>query len=464
MAAAVTGYKISGGTDLNNVFASYESGPQAAVTGYKISGGADLNTVFAPYVSGPQALATGYNSSFGDLNQAFARLKQWSQVGGGTGGGFNKLSGSCRTLAFDSLGNLYAGGAFTTANGSTTACNNIAKLAVGATAWTPVGSGINSTVYIIAIDISNNIYAGGGFTTANGENNTQCNRIAKLVGTEWTPVGTGTGGGFSGIVYGLACDSSKNVYAGGDFLNANGVSRNRIAKLQVDTTVWEAVGNGAGGGFNNVVGYIAIDSSNNVYAGGHFTTANGASTTACNRIAKLVSSAWEPVGTGTGGGFNDFVYGLACDSSNNVYACGGFTGANGTNNTSCNRIAKFSSTVGTTAWAQVGSGAGGGFNGIVYGVACDLSNNVYALGGFTGANKSGPSTIPCNRIAKFPVGTTDWAQVGGGVGSGVGGGFNQANGLHAAVDSSGNIYACGSFTTANTTSGSFTCNYVAKCS
>jgi hypothetical protein len=463
MASAVTGYKISGGIDLNNVFASYESGPQAAVTGYKISGGADLNTVFAPYVSGPQALATGYNSSFGDLNQAFARLKQWEKVGGGATGGFN--SGSCRTLAFDSSGNLYAGGAFTTANGeNNTSCNNIAKLAVGATAWTPVGSGINGTVYIIAIDISNNIYAGGGFTGANGGNNTPCNNIAKFPvgGTAWEKVGSGTGGGVNNFVYGLKFNTNGDLYAGGSFNSANVVTCNAIAKLPFNTSAWEKVGSGTGGGFDNVVGYIAIDSLNNVYAGGYFSNAYNASTTACNRIAKLVGTAWTPVGSGTGGGFNDFVYGLACDSSNNVYAGGGFTGANG-GTTSCNRIAKFSSTVGTTAWAQVGSGAGGGFNGIVYGVACDVSNNVYALGGFTGANKSGPSTIPCNRIAKFPVGTTDWAQVGGGVGSGVGGGFNQANGLHAAVDSSGNIYACGSFTTANTTSGAFTCNRIAKC-
>ena len=84
-------------------------------------------------------------------------------------------------------GNVYAGGAFTTAGG--TEAINVAKW--DGSHWSALGSGTNDAIYALAMDRSGNaVYAGGRFTTAGG---TSANRIAKWndttsdVGRAWAP-------------------------------------------------------------------------------------------------------------------------------------------------------------------------------------------------------------------------------------------------------------------------------------
>ena len=87
------------------------------------------------------------------------------------------LNGSVRALAFDSSGNLYAGGDFTTAGG--VAANGIAQW--DGSSWSALGSGLGNAVRALAVDSSGNLYAGGAFTTAGG---VTANRIVKWVGFE----------------------------------------------------------------------------------------------------------------------------------------------------------------------------------------------------------------------------------------------------------------------------------------
>ena len=90
-------------------------------------------------------------------------------------------------------------------------------------------------------------------------------------------------------VYALAFDASGNLYAGGCFTTAGGVSANRIAKW--DGSSWSALGSG----MNDSVYALAVDASGNLYAGGYFTTAGGVS---ANRIAKWNGSSWSALGSG----------------------------------------------------------------------------------------------------------------------------------------------------------------------
>ena len=87
----------------------------------------------------------------------------------------------------------------------------------------------------------------------------------------------------NGTVYALAVDGSGNLYAGGDFTNAGGASANRIAKWNGFS--WSALGSGV----DDVVEALAVDGSGDVYAGGRFATAGGV---AANRIAKWDGSSW----------------------------------------------------------------------------------------------------------------------------------------------------------------------------
>jgi hypothetical protein len=349
------------------------------------------------------------------LTQKLAKLTGWSQVGGGTNGPVN-------ALAVDSAGNLYVGGNYITAGGVTVTCNFIAKYSTTGD-WSALGTGTkgtNGTVNALAFDSADNLYVGGTFTTAGG---VTCNNIAKYSTTgDWSALGTGTKG-TNGTVKTIAVDSSDNLYAGGEFTTAGGNSCNYIAKYTT-TGGWTAL---SGGGTNNYVLVIAVDSADNLYVGGHFTTAGGVT---CNRIAKYsTTGSWSTLG-----GTNSYVYAIAIDSADNLYVGGQFTTAGGV---SYNRIAKYST---TGSWSALGTGT----NHIIRAITVDSTDNLYVGGIFTDAGD-----VTCNYIAKYTTSTTTWSALGRGTASHV---------YALAVDSTGNLYAGGGFTTA----GGVSCKYVAK--
>jgi hypothetical protein len=148
----------------------------------------------------------------------------------------------------------------------------------------------------------------------------------------------------SAPVYALALDDSNNlIYAGGTFTTVNGATtRNRIAALGTSdgiVTAWDA-------NVNNTVRTIALDAANGIlYAGGDFTAVNGATTR--NRLAAIststgTASAWNP-------NMNNVVYAIALDGGGLLYADGQFTSVNGS--TTRNRAAALSTSTATaTSW------------------------------------------------------------------------------------------------------------------
>src|SRR5205823_4896576 len=145
-------------------------------------------------------------------------------------------------------------------------------------------------VYAIAINGSD-VYAGGLFTTAGG---VSANYIAKWDGITWSALGSG----MNGLVYAIAI-SGSNVYAGGSFTTAGGVSANYIARwdgIAWFGRTWSSVirSSACTTGMNATVYAIAISGSD-VYAGGSFTTAGGVP---ANHIARWDGSAWSALGSG----------------------------------------------------------------------------------------------------------------------------------------------------------------------
>ncbi|MDM8540808.1 choice-of-anchor D domain-containing protein [Desulfococcaceae bacterium HSG9] len=112
------------------------------------------------------------------------------------------MNGWVYALAFDSDGNLYAGGRFTNAGGVADA-DYIAKL--DGSDWSAVGKGMDNSVTALAFDSAGNLYAngaGGGSTSI----------ITKWDGSAWSAVGNS---GTFPMVYVLAFDSDSNPYMGG---------------------------------------------------------------------------------------------------------------------------------------------------------------------------------------------------------------------------------------------------------
>jgi hypothetical protein len=344
---------------------------------------------------------------------------EWSPLGSG-------ISGSVSTLAIDGSGNLYAGGNFTTAGGVT--ANYIAQW--NGSAWNPLGSGMNSGVSALVVDGSGNLYAGGMFTLAGG---IAANNIAKWNGSAWSPLGSGMNGGPICILYALTIDGSGNLYAGGMFTSAGGIATNNIARW--NGSAWSPLGSGTSGGEPfSYIHNLVLDGSGNIYAGGEFTEAGGI---AASRIAKWNGSAWSPIGNETDGA----ILALAVDGSGNLYAGGRFTQAGGI---AANYVAKWNGSV----WSPLGSGMSGGEETNVFALAVDNAGNLYAGGQFT---KVGG--IDANCIAKWNGST--WSALGSGM-SGGGEGISSVTAL--TIDGLGNLYAGGDFTTA----GGVVANNIAK--
>ena len=89
----------------------------------------------------------------------------------------------------------------------------------------------------------------------------------------------------NGSVWALAV-SGSDLYAGGSFNTAGGVSSSRIAKW--DGSSWSSLGSGV----DNTVSALAVSGSD-IYAGGIFTTAGGVSS---RYVAKWDGSSWSSLG------------------------------------------------------------------------------------------------------------------------------------------------------------------------
>jgi hypothetical protein len=138
--------------------------------------------------------------------------------------------------------------------------------------------------YVLALAVAgSDLYAGGDFTTAGG---VSANGIAKWNGTTWSALGSGMNE--FGTVRALAV-SGTDVYAGGSFATAGGVSANCIA--QWNGSAWRALGSGMSGpdpALGGMVIALAV-AETDLYAGGWFTAAGG-------KLSKHIAQFTKPPG------------------------------------------------------------------------------------------------------------------------------------------------------------------------
>lgn len=203
------------------------------------------------------------------------------------------------------------------------------------TAWSALSSGVNDNVRALATDSNGNLYAGGYFTDAGGG---AANHVAKWNGSAWSPLGSGTGD----TVLALALDGRGNLYAAGTFTAAGGGAAANVAKWNGST--WAALGTGLAGGV--VFSYartLSLDGQGNLYAGGGYTTAGGVTV---NNVARWNGASWAALGTGT----NGTVY-AAQAAGGGCYVGGTFT-AVGDNSQLMTRVGYFAATVTATGRAQ----------------------------------------------------------------------------------------------------------------
>ncbi len=407
---------------------------------------------------GPALYAAGdFTSAGGVLVNGIARWggSGWSALAGPSGTG---LDGPAAALAvFDDGGGpaLYAGGTFHTAGG--VVVNGVAKW--NGTTWSalsgPAGTGVGGNINVRSLAVYDDgggpaLYAGGGFANAGG---VVVNRVAKWDGTTWStlsgPAGTGVGNAVLGVAALAVYDdgSGPELYAGGDFATAGGVSVSHVARW--DGTAWSALSGPAGTGTSNLVSALAVYDGGGeaaLYAGGSFSTAGGV--TASN-IARWDGSAWSaltgPAGTGVFGSVLSLeVYDDGSRSA--LYAGGGLWSAGGV---TTNYIARWDG-----GWTELGPASGAGMDspGTVSAFATYDDGGGPAL--YAGGDFVTAGGVIVNRVARWDG--ENWSALIGPVGAGV------DRGVHAlAVFDDGTgpaLYAGGLFTSA----GGVTVNHIAR--
>jgi len=293
--------------------------------------------------------------------------------------------------------------------------------------YTRMPRGLNGDCHSIAFDEDDNLYAGGEFMTADG---VVAKRIAKWDGDIWSPLGAGFQGvsGGGATVYAISDDLTGKIYAGGDFRElGDGTDFRWIGEWDWDVSSWVPMV-----GLNGTAYAIFVDATNTIYAGGAFPAFSPT-----NNVRRAIWNddlggywSWQVLSGGPGS-WNGLCFTLTGDLDDNLYAGGSFTIIDGN---TVNRIAKWDG----SSWSALGTG----LNGTCREIAFDSGGNLYAGGEFTTAGG-----VTVNRIAKWDG--SSWSALGAGLNNTC---------MAIAFDSDGNLYAGGEFTTA----GGVTANRIAK--
>ncbi|MBM3876209.1 MAG: hypothetical protein FJ386_05760, partial [Verrucomicrobia bacterium] len=297
-------------------------------------------------------------------------------------------------VALQSTGNLILVGDFTAYN--TLPANRIARATNDGQfdASFVIGQGADNFISALAIHTNagallDKIVVVGGFTSFNGLSR---NRIARL-NADGSLDGTfDPGAGFNGPVRAVALQPDGRVVVGGEFTSFNGVNMTNLARLNTNGSLDLTFTPGAGA--NGAVRAVKIDNAGRVVIGGDFTTYGAVPR---NRIARaqtngLLDTLFDP-----GTGCDAPVRALFVDASDRILMAGDFLTFNQFSRT---RIARLSSSGALDLGFDPGSGANNTVNAITFDAA---ANRFYIVGAFT----SFDGTARKNILRVFTNGVVD---------------------------------------------------------
>lgn len=286
-----------------------------------------------------------------------------------------------------------------------------------------LGGSAADTGYGVAVDSSGNVYVAGG-TASQGAGSTDV-LLTKYSSSGVIQWQRSLGGTALDIARGIALDSSANIYIAG-YTASQGPASNNVLIAKYDTSGAIQWQRSLGAAASDLGLAIALDSSSNVYVAG--TTASQGAGIEDMLLTKYDSSGsiqWQRSLGGTG---QEIGYGLAVNASGDSYVVGIET-SQGTGGELM--LAKYN-TSGTIQWQRR---LGGSSSEAGYGVALDSSGDVY-ITGHTNSQGAGSNEA---LIAKYnSSGTIQWQRSLGGSGADFGHGI--------AVDASGGVYIAGQTT------------------
>jgi uncharacterized delta-60 repeat protein len=283
--------------------------------------GADNNILVSSVQSDGKIIVSGMLTKYNEAtNKYIVRINP----NGSLDSSFNTGLGATnliRSFSVQSDGKIVIGGTFTFFNG--TAINRIARLNSDGTLDTSFnpGSGANGNVTTIAIQNDGKVVICGAFTSFNGVSR---NRIARLNSDGTLDLSFNPGTGFDNTVNVCSIQIDGTILIGGQFSSFDGISRNRIARISIDGTIDNSFNPGTG--FNNIVNSLTIQNDDKIIVGGNFTIFDGATK---NNIVRINPNGTIDTNFDTGTGTNGAVYSTCIQSDGQIIIGGDFTDYNG---------------------------------------------------------------------------------------------------------------------------------------
>jgi uncharacterized delta-60 repeat protein len=247
------------------------------------------------------------------------------------------LNDLVNVLKRSASGQIYAGGFFTTVNGNSSP-HFVRLTAAGAIDPAYPASVVNGPVNDMLINGADGTYLVGSFTTVHGQPSRGIGKINTISGAAVSTFNPGTGalGEVTSISLYLNDQGAGGVLIGGWFSSYNGISRPKLARITLNGALDTAYNFGAGP--NSVVRSIAKQRNGKVIVAGSFTSFNG---TPANSVVRLtqtgsIDSTWSP-GSGPAGA-NPTVATAQFDLIERVLLGGYFTAYNGVSRVNVARV------------------------------------------------------------------------------------------------------------------------------
>jgi uncharacterized delta-60 repeat protein len=243
-----------------------------------------------------------------------------------------------------------------------------------------IGTGFNSNVYSTKIQSDGKILAGGDFGSFNGI--TQ-NRVIRLNSDGSKDLTFDIGSGFNGSVRPIEIQSDGKILVGGAFTRFTGSTQNNLIRLNTDgskDTTFNIGSGFSGTGISiSVVFAIAIQSDGKILVGGQFQTFTGSTQ---NGLIRLNSDGSKDstfnIGSGFSGGSESIgkIYSISIQSDGKILAGGDFTTFTGSTQ---NWLIRLNSDGSKDTTFNIGTG----FNGIIYSTEIQSDGNILAGGNFS---------------------------------------------------------------------------------
>lgn len=248
--------------------------------------------------------------------------------------------------------------------------------------------GFNNTVYALALQVNNQLLVGGDFTLADGVPRQRIARLNSNGTLDNTFSLPSTLMGANSTVRAIAVQADGRILLGGSFTTMNNVNASYLARLNANGTLDSLFNPGSGA--DNPVYALAetfVNGQSKVLVGGAFASLNG---TSYNGIARLNTDGSPDTAFNPGLGANATVYALAVQPDGKVVIGGDFTAVNG--NTNYNHIARLN----TDGSLDTSFNSGTGASDSVRAITLQSDGRILIGGLFTSVNGT-----PFNHVARL---------------------------------------------------------------